>query len=109
MVVVSGLALLFLLLILVLAAQRSLIPGLIIIGSFILFVLWLTGLIETAIQLYGPSGSVNANCASFVDNQKNNPAFHGQSVDALAWLTQENICEFCPLRNAFFKADVNDR
>jgi hypothetical protein len=91
MVTVASLAILFLALILILAAQRSLIPGVIILGSFILFVLWLTGLIETAIQLYGPSGNVNGNCATFVDNQKN--VFRGQSVGALAWLTQENICE----------------
>lgn len=92
MVTVASLAILFLGLILTLAAQRSLIPGVIILGSFILFVLWLTGLIETAIQLYGPAGNVNGNCATFVDNQKS--VFKGQSVGALAWLTQENICEY---------------
>lgn len=32
------------------------------LGSFILFVLFLTGLIETSIQLYGPTGSVNSYC-----------------------------------------------
>jgi hypothetical protein len=91
MITTASLAILFLGLILVLAAQRSLIPGVIILGSFILFVLWLTGLIETAIQLYGPAGDVNGNCATFVDSQKNN--FRGQTVGALAWLTQENICK----------------
>lgn len=71
------------------ASQRQLIPGVIILGSFILFVLWLAALIETSIQLYG-SGNVNGNCQQFVTNN----SFKGVSVETLAWLTNNNICEF---------------
>lgn len=85
MVVVGALSLLFLLIILGLASQRYLIPGAIILGSFILFVLWLTGLIETSIQLYGSGSNINGNC-------QNLQKFTGVSIDTLAWLTQNNIC-----------------
>ena len=87
-VTVSALALIFLLIILILAAQRLLIPGIILLGSFILFVLWLTLLIETSIQLYGPAANVNGNCQTYVQRQ----AFTGISVETLQYLTQLNIC-----------------
>lgn len=64
-----------------------LIPGGILLGSFILFVLWVTVLIETAIQLYG-SGNVNSNCNNYVTGQE----YRGVSIETLAWLTQNNIC-----------------
>lgn len=83
----ASLTLFFLLLILILASRRLLIPGIILLGSFILFVLWLTALIETAIQLYG-AGNVNGNCQLFVSNR----VYEGVSVETLAWLTQNNIC-----------------
>ena len=86
-IVTASLTLLFLLLILILASRRQLIPGIILLGSFILFVLWLTALIETAIQLYG-AGNVNGNCQLYVSNQ----VYEGVSVETLAWLTQNNIC-----------------
>jgi len=87
-VTVSALALVFLLIILILAGQRLLIPGIILLGSFILFVLWLTLLIETAIQLYGPAANVNGSCQTYVKRQ----AFTGTSVETLQYLTQINIC-----------------
>ncbi|KAF7510215.1 hypothetical protein GJ744_006911 [Endocarpon pusillum] len=87
-VTVSSLALVFLLIILILAGQRLLIPGIILLGSFILFVLWLTLLIETSIQLYGPAANVNGNCETYVQRQ----AFTGVSVETLQYLTQLNIC-----------------
>lgn len=87
-IVTSSLTLLFLLAILILAAQRMLIPGIILVLSFILFVLWLTTLIETAVQLFGPQGNVNANCNTYVTGQQ----YRGVSVETLAWLTQNNIC-----------------
>jgi hypothetical protein len=87
-VTVSSLALVFLLTILILAGQRLLIPGIILLGSFILLVLWLTMLIETAIQLYGPAANVNGNCQTYVQGR----AFTGTSVETLQYLTQMNIC-----------------
>ena len=86
----SSLAILFLILILILISQRMLLPGIIVLGSFILFVLWLTGLIETSIQLFGPSGSVNGNCQLYVTGQP----FTGVSINTLAWLEQNNICKW---------------
>ena len=79
----------FLLLILVLIAQRTLLPGVVIIGSFILFVLWLTGLVQTSILLFGPSQSVNNLCNVYVNGQ----TYTGVSVGTLAWLEQKNICK----------------
>ncbi|MCJ1365937.1 hypothetical protein MMC16_005062 [Acarospora aff. strigata] len=87
-VTVSALAIIFFILILILISQRQLLPGIVIIGSFILFVLWLTALIETSIQLFGPSGSVNGNCQVYVQGQQ----FKGQSLNTLAWLEQNTIC-----------------
>ncbi|KEY77649.1 hypothetical protein BA78_7981 [Aspergillus fumigatus] len=78
----------FIFLVLFLAAQRFLLPGIIIIGSFILFVLWLTGLIETSLQLYGVVGNVNDNCQNYVVE---NPST-GNNINTLAWLAQSTIC-----------------
>lgn len=86
-VVAGGLTIVFLITILILASQRLLIPGGILLGSFVLLVLWVTTLIETAIQLYG-DGNVNSNCNNFVTGQ----VYSGVSIETLAWLTQNNIC-----------------
>ena len=90
MVTAGSLGIVFIALILILAAQRFLLPGLISLGSFILFVLWLTGLIETSLQLYGVSGSVNDKCGNWVVGN----GVRGESIEALAWLTQITICMF---------------
>ncbi|MCJ1485603.1 hypothetical protein MMC06_005778 [Schaereria dolodes] len=87
-VTVSALAILFICLMLGLISQRMLLPGIVIIGSFILFVLWLTGLIETSIMLFGPVGSVNGNCNVYVLNQT-----PGANLNTLAYLEQKNICQ----------------
>jgi hypothetical protein len=88
MVCISGLALLFLILIYILIGQKQLLPGIVVVGSFMLFVLWLTGMIETAVQLFGPSGGVNGRCQQYVTGQ----TYTGVSVGTLAWLAQQNIC-----------------
>lgn len=90
MIAASCLALIFIVLILVLAFQAKLIPEIIILGSFVLFVLWLTGLIGTSIQLYGSIASVNANCQNYVESME----YRGASINTLAWLTQINICQY---------------
>lgn len=89
MVTSGALGVTFVLLILILAAQHFLLPGIIMIGSFILFVLWLTGLIGTALQLYGSLANIDANCQNYVSDNE----FSGNSIDTLAWLTQSNICK----------------
>lgn len=100
MVATSSLGLFFIFLILVLAAHRFLLPGIIIIGSFILFVLWLTGLIETSLLLYGVSGNVNDNCQIYVTDNES----RGNNIDTMAWLMQNALCEYSPL--SFFKVLV---
>ncbi|KAF5867380.1 hypothetical protein ETB97_000149 [Aspergillus alliaceus] len=89
MVVSGALGIFFIILILILAAQRFLLPGIIILGSFILFVLWLTGLIETSLQLYGVVANVNDNCRIYVTDNKAG----GNNMQTLAWLTQKTICD----------------
>jgi hypothetical protein len=88
------LTVLFVLIMLVLLMQSQLQPGLMLIFSFILFVLYVTGLAETAVQLFG-AGDVNNNCQQFVTNAPQT----GATVSTLAWLEQNNICEFRQLRS----------
>jgi hypothetical protein len=57
------------------------------LGSFILLVLYLTGLIETAIELFGV-GNVSDNCQRYVTNNQ----VSGVSATTLAWLEQNSIC-----------------
>jgi hypothetical protein len=58
-------------------------------GSFILFILWMVGLIVVSIELWGPSGSINGNCNLYVDGRQST----GASVETLAWLEQHSICK----------------
>ncbi|KAL4992113.1 hypothetical protein BDW68DRAFT_107174 [Aspergillus falconensis] len=88
MLTTSALALFFIIFVLVLAAQGFLLPGIIIIGTFILFALWLTGLIETSLQMYGVVADINHNCQIWVyDNRVG-----GDNLDTMAWIAQSNIC-----------------
>ena len=84
----SSLMILFILAMLWLISQRQLLPGIVIMGTFILFILWVVGLIVVSVELWGPSG-VNSNCQLYVSVQES----RGQSVDTLAWLEQHSICE----------------
>lgn len=87
----GSLTILFVILELIMISQRPLLPALMILCSFILLVLYITGLVETAVQLFGP-GNVSNNCSRYVTNN----SIHGVSVNTLAWLEQVNICKsFC--------------
>lgn len=86
---VASLTIIFILGLFWLIAQRRLLPAIVMIGAFILFVLWLTGLIIVAIELFGPSGSISSNCDIEVFSR--NPK--GQTIEVLAFLQQKNICE----------------
>ncbi|KAM7213370.1 hypothetical protein V8F06_011220 [Rhypophila decipiens] len=88
-ITVASLAVVFILLLLWLIFQRRLLPSIVMIGGFILFVLWLVGLIVISVQLWGPSGSVSSVCNISVFAQ--NPT--GQSEATLAWLEQKSICQ----------------
>jgi hypothetical protein len=74
-----------------LIAQRQLLPGIVMMGTFILFILWVVGLIVVSIELWGPTGSVNSNCQLYVAAVKST----GQNVNTLAWLEQNSICKYC--------------
>ncbi|PSS06916.1 hypothetical protein M430DRAFT_54213 [Amorphotheca resinae ATCC 22711] len=87
-VTVGALSIVFIIIMLWLISQRQLLPGIVIMGSFILFVLWTVGLIVISIQLWGPSG-VNGNCGLYV----NSNAVKGASTSTLAWLEQHSICQ----------------
>ena len=69
--------------------RRRLLPSIVMIGGFILFVLWLVGLIVLSIELWGPNGSVSSNCNLAVFSQSPK----GQSLETLAWLEQKSICQ----------------
>ncbi|MCJ1457013.1 hypothetical protein MMC28_007379 [Mycoblastus sanguinarius] len=85
----GALTLFFLLFLFVLIQNRQLLPGLVVLGSFILFVLFLTGLIETSIQLYGPTGSVNFYCNLY---KPSSGYVNGQGEATLAYLETQGIC-----------------
>lgn len=91
-IVTSALGILFLLTTISLIHQRSLLPGIMLLGSLILLILWLVGLIVVSIELWGPQGNVAGNCQLYVQNRVS----VGQSLDTLAWLEQNTICEFLP-------------
>jgi len=88
-VTLGAITLAFIVLMLWLISARTLLPGVVLIGSFILFVLWLTGLIELAIQFFGSGSGVSSNCATYVTGMPTT----GVSVGTLAWLEQRMICQ----------------
>ncbi|KAK1625050.1 hypothetical protein BDP81DRAFT_328332 [Colletotrichum phormii] len=88
-ITVASLVILFIGLLLWLVFQRRLLPAIVMIGAFILFILWFVGLVVVSIQLWGPDGSVSSTCNLAVFNRS--PT--GQSLDTLAWLEQKSICQ----------------
>ncbi|KAL9636520.1 MAG: hypothetical protein Q9204_002225 [Flavoplaca sp. TL-2023a] len=86
MITISTLCIIFIIILLGLISQRQLLPGIVVLGSFILFVLFLTGLIETSIQLYGPSGAVNSYCGSRPNTEVID------SMQTAVWLANLGIC-----------------
>jgi len=90
-ITVASLTVSFILVLLWLIFQRRLLPSIVMIGGFILFVLWMVGLIVVSIQLWGPSGSVSSNCNLFVFGADPQPT--GQTLQTLAWLEQRGICQ----------------
>lgn len=87
-VVVGTLAIIFIIIEIVYIAQRKLVPGVMMLFSFILLVLFIAGVIGTAIQLFaGPN--INNQCNTYVFN---NDA-RGPTMETLAFLQQRNICK----------------
>lgn len=101
----SALTIIFILILLGLIQQRQLLPGIVIIGSFILLVLWSIGLIVISIQLWGPRGSVNSNCQLYIESRP----VRGQNANTLAWLQQNSICKLSfPLKLFFLSLFLGD-
>ena len=92
-ITVGALTVIFILIMLGLIYQRRLLPGLVMISSFILLVLYITGVIETAIQLFGPQGDIASNCQRYVSSVRNEPGYKGPSLTTLAWLQQNSTCQ----------------
>ncbi|KAG9241433.1 hypothetical protein BJ878DRAFT_482951 [Calycina marina] len=88
-VTVAAITLVFILTMLWLINQRQLLPGIVMMGSFICFVLWMVGLVVISLQLWGPSGSVNGDCNIYVISEQSK----GASIETLAWLEQRSICQ----------------
>ena len=85
-ITIGALTIIFVITMLLLIYQRRLLPGLVMIGCFILTVLYITGLIETAIQLFGPAGDINSNCQMITKSS-------GPSFNTLAYLQQRSTCQ----------------
>ncbi|ERS98793.1 hypothetical protein HMPREF1624_03983 [Sporothrix schenckii ATCC 58251] len=87
---VASLGVTFVLAILGLIFQRRLLPSIVMIGAFMMFVLWVVALVVLSIELFGDSGAgVATNCNLSVFNQ--NPI--GLSTSTLAWMQQKSICQ----------------
>ena len=84
------LAIVYIFLLLFLIIQGRLLPSIVIIGAFVLFVLWLVGLVAVSVELWGPSGrSVSSTCNLLVFSR--DP--RGASDETFSWLMQRTICE----------------
>lgn len=87
-VTVGALAIVFILIEIVFIAQRKLLPGTMLLLSFILLVLFVAGLVGTALQLFsGPN--INNQCNSYVFDDGTS----GPNANTLAYLQQKSICE----------------
>ena len=99
-IAVGSLTVIFILIMLGLIFQRRLLPGVVMLGSFILLVLYITGAVETALQLFGPQNDINTSCRNSVANTQS--YFKGANAAALAWLEQNNICNLWDAVFAFW-------
>lgn len=88
-ITVASLLIFYIFILLWLVFNRRLLPAIVMIGAFMLFVLWMVGLVVVAIELFGPSGSIQGNCDVAVFGR--NPT--GQNIETLAWLQQRGICQ----------------
>lgn len=89
-VTVGAMTVVFLIWINIQTASAGLVPQPVWVLTFVFFALYLTGLIETSIQLFG-AGAVSSNCSKYVKGQET----FGASIATLAYLEQNSICESC--------------
>lgn len=88
-ITVGALTVIWIIIMLVLIAQRRLLPGVVMLFSFILLVLFIAGIIGTAMNLFG-GPNISGQCATYVNNMPQ----YGSNIQTLAWLQQNNICEY---------------
>ncbi|GFP54686.1 hypothetical protein ACSS6W_002530 [Trichoderma asperelloides] len=88
-ITVGAIAILFIFGIFWLIAQRRLLPAIVMIGAFMLFVMWLVGLVVVSLELWGPNGSIQGTCNLNIFSQ--DPK--GRTQETLAWLEQKMICQ----------------
>jgi hypothetical protein len=85
-ITVAAVTLAWILLKLWLISRKVLLPGPVLLASFMLTVLWLTATIIIGIQLWG-AGNINASCMALTPSS-------GASETTLAWLQQQSICTY---------------
>lgn len=72
-----------------LLSRHRLLPAIVMIGAFLVFVLWFVGLVVVAIQLWGSNG-VNGECNLRVFSESP----RGDGRETLAWMMERSICEW---------------
>jgi hypothetical protein len=87
-VTVGTLTIVFIIVELILIAQRRLLPGIMMLLSFVLLVLFIAGAVGTGLQLFG-GNNINNQCNRYVFNMRQ----YGSNIETLAWLQQQNICK----------------
>ncbi|KAL1888330.1 hypothetical protein Cpir12675_006219, partial [Ceratocystis pirilliformis] len=85
-ITVSCLTLVFIFILVWLTWKRRLLPAIVMIGAFVLFLMWMVGLVRISMALWG-SGSVNSQCSIQVFSQ--DPK--GENMRTLAWMMQRSI------------------
>lgn len=87
-ITVASFSILYVALLVFLLSRHRLLPAIVMIGAFLVSVLWFVGLVVVSIQLWGSNG-VNGECNLRVFDRS--PT--GDSEETLAWLMEKSICE----------------
>ena len=87
-ITVASFSILYVSLLVFLLSRHRLLPAIVMIGAFLVSVLWFVGLVVVSLQLWGGNG-VNGECNLRVFDR--NPT--GDSRETLAWMMEKSICE----------------
>lgn len=87
-ITVASFSILYVALLVFLLARHRLLPAIVMIGAFLVSILWFVGLVVVSIQLWGSNG-VNGECNLRVFDRSP----RGDSQETLAWLMEKSICE----------------
>jgi hypothetical protein len=96
----GSLSVIYIVMSVILAQRRYLLPGVIILLAVLLIPMWVTGLVATSIALWGSQDGVNARC------NRNLQALStgGHDIYTLLWLQENSIC-----RCGYFPAKLWDK